>query len=147
VDHVRSIVSWIMTSVLTLGTAAGVVLADRGPQAPTSYVASETTVPQSAVVHRSVHHRAAVTHQFVAPTVTTKRTVHNKVARTQATTTTTFAPTTTTAPSTTTTVAPTTTTTVAPVIVTVPTTVPRRDDGGGDGGGGGGGTTPTTIDN
>ena len=145
-DHVRSIVSWIMTSVLTLGVAAGVVLVDRKPQAPTTFVASETTVPHSTVVHRAAHRRAAVSHQSAAPTVKVKRTVHAKVTGTQVTTTT-VAPTTT-VPPTTTTVAPTTTTTVLPVINVTTTTVHHGgDDDGGGGGGGVGGSTSTTIDN
>ena len=147
-DHLRSIVSWIMTSALTLGTAAGVVVMDRGPQAPTTFVTSETTVAQRTVVHRSIHRSAAVTHRVVKPTVTVKKTVHLKVAKTQATITTTEVPTTTVVPTTTTTVAATTTTTAPAVVVTVPTTIPRHHDGGDDGGGsGGGGTTSTTIDN
>ncbi len=149
-DHVRSIVSWIMTSVLTLGVAAGVVLVDRRPQAPTTFVASETTVPHSTVVHRAAHRRAAVSHQSAALTVKLKRTVHAKFTGTQVTTTT-VAPTTT-VPPTTTTVAP-TTTTVLPVINVTTTTVHHGGDDGGGGGGGGaggggvGGSTSTTIDN
>ena len=142
-DHVRSIVSWIMTSVLTLGVAAGVVLVDRRPQAQTTFVASETTVPHSTVVHRAAQRRAAVSHQRAVPTVKVKRTVHAKFTGTQVTTTT-VAPTTT-VPTTTTTVAPTTTTTVLPVINVTTTTVHHGGDDGG--GGGGGGSTSTTIDN
>ena len=148
-EHVRSILSWILTSVVTLGVAAGVVLVDRGPQVPTSFVASETTVPHSAAVRGTVHHRAAVAHQSAAPIVKVTKKVHVKVSRV-APTTTTVAPTTTTTvpPTTTTTVPPTTTTTVLTVINVTTTTVHHGggDDGGG-GGGGGGGTTSTTIDN
>jgi len=143
VDHVRSVVSWIMTSVLTLGVAAGVVLVDRRPQAPTTFVASETTVPHYTVVHRAAHRRVVVSHQIAPPTVKVKMTVHAKFTRTQVTTTT-VAPTTT-VPPTTTTVAPTTTTTVLPVINVTTTTVHHGGDDGG--GGGGGGSTSTTIDN
>jgi hypothetical protein len=143
VDHVRSIVSWIITSALTLGVASGVVLVDRKPPAPTSYVASETTVPHHAVTPRTVHRRAALTPRFTASTLNVKRIVRKKVTRTQATTTT-VAPTTT-LPPTTTTVAPTTTTTVLTVVNVTTTTV--HHGGSDDGGGGGGGTTSTTIDN
>jgi hypothetical protein len=138
VDLVRSIVSWVMTSVLTLGVAAGVVLVDQRPQAPTTFVASETTVPHSTVVHRAAHRRAAVSHQSAALTVKVKRTDHAKFTGTQVTTTT-VAPTTT-VPPTSTTVAPTTTTTVLPVINVTSTTDHH-------GGGGGGGSTSTTLDN
>lgn len=141
--RMRAIASWIITSVLAFGSAAGVVILDRGPQTPPVSVASETTVPPTTIAHHAGAAHGTAT-RFV-PLATTPQVPVGRVTTkvrtgTDDNNTTSIESTTSTGP--TTTVPPSTSTTAAPPITVAPVTTTTVRTRGGDGGG-----TSTTIDN